>query len=123
MKEVRNNIYTKFTNYCAANYLAPLSIKLKVLNSCLLSTILYGCECWGDVIPNGLEVVYRMAIKTALSVRNNTCNEIIYIESGLYPLECIIKKRQLAFWLKLQQNDENVVMNTININQKIFEEA
>ena len=55
LKELRNNIYTKFTNYCAANYLAPLSIKLKVLNSCLLSTILYGCEGWGDVIPNGLE--------------------------------------------------------------------
>ena len=115
MKEVRNEAYTKYTNYCAANYLAPLAIKLRVLNTCLLPTLLYGCECWGDVIPSGLEVAYRMAIKTALSIRNNTSNEIVYIESGLYPLECIIKKRQLSFWLKLSQNDKNItVISTLD---------
>ena len=120
IKEVRNEIYTKYTNYCAAYYLAPLSIKLKTLNTCIVPILLHGCECWGDVIPSGLEVAYRMAIKTALSIRTNTCNEIVYIESGLYPLEIIIKKRQLSFWLSIQQSDDNIVMN--NVLRKAFDE-
>ena len=44
-------IYTKYTNYCSRNYLAPLQIKFKVLTSCVTSTIIYGCETWGKSIP------------------------------------------------------------------------
>ena len=51
-----------------------------------------------------LEVVYRMGLKTALSVCFSTCNEIIYIESGAYPTACIIKKRQ--FWSSLLRNQD-----------------
>ena len=112
VNDKRGEICTKFTTFCAYNYLAPLSIKLKVLNACLLSSILYGCECWGNIIPKGLEVAYRMAIKTALGVRTSTNNIIVSVESGLYPLECIIRKRQLAFWLKIE-NCDNLLINKI----------
>ena len=106
----RGEIYTKFTNFCG--YLTPLTIKLKVLNTCLISSILYGCACWGSFIPKGLEVTHRIAIKTALGIRNNISNEIVYLESGLYPLDCTIKKWQFAFWLKVE-NCDNLVMNKI----------
>ena len=45
--EKRRDIYIKFTNFCARNYLAPLKVKLDVLKACVTSTLLYGCECWG----------------------------------------------------------------------------
>ena len=78
----RREMYSKFANVCARNYLAPLKILLKVLTSCVSSTLLYECECWGEVIPKEIEQIYRMAIKTALSIRTNTNNEIVYLESG-----------------------------------------
>ena len=113
ISKTRKNIFSKFTNFCATNHSAPLAIKLKVLNACLVSTILYGCECWGSYIPKEIESLYRMAIKTALSVRSNTNNEIIYIEAGLYPLECLIRKRQLKFWLELESNTNNQVITYV----------
>ena len=100
-------IYTKYTNYCSRNYLAPLQIKLKVLTSCVTSTIIYGCETRGKSIPKGIEQVYRIAIKTVLSIRSNTNNEIVYLESGLYPLEATIRRRQLAFWLRTKEAANN----------------
>ena len=42
-------------------------------------------------------------IKTALDIRDNVNNEIVYIESNKFPLECRIKKMQLKFWLYLQE--------------------
>ena len=45
-----------------------------------------------------------MGVKSALSVRFNTCNEIAYIESGTYRVKCIVKKRQVKFWCYLKHN-------------------
>ena len=42
-----------------------------------------------------------MGLRTVLSVRFSTCNEIVYIESGTYPIACMIKKRQMKFWTSL----------------------
>ena len=100
----RSNITVKYSNFCSRNYLAPLKIKLSVLESCVMSSLTYSCETWGNCIPSDLETIYRMGIKTALSVRFNTCNEIAYIESSKYPAVCMIKKRQYKFWSKLNQN-------------------
>ena len=102
----RSNITIKYTNFCAKNFLAPLSIKLKVLRSCVVSSLLYSCETWSQYIPKSIEVTYRIGIKTALGIRNSCCNEVLYVESGLYPLQCEIKKRQLQFW-KMINSDEN----------------
>ena len=114
IEEKKSHVYTKFTNYCARNFLSPLQIKLHVLTSCITSTLLYGCETWGKTIPKNVEQIYRVAIKTALSIRINTNNEIVYIESGLYPLEIIVRKRQLEFWLKVKEYmNENRILRYV----------
>ena len=118
VEEKKSHVYTKFTNYCARNYLSPLQIKLHVLTSCMISTLLYGCETWGKSIPTKVEKIYRVAIKTAFSIRRNTNNEIVYIESGLYPLEIIVRKRQLEFWLKVKE-----CMNSNTILRYVIETA
>ena len=97
----RSNVTLKYTNFCAKNYLAPLKVKLAVLHSCVISSLCYGSETWGENMPKELETVYKMGLKTALSVRFSTCNEIVYIESGTYPIACMIKKRQIKFWTSL----------------------
>ncbi len=55
-----------------------------------------------------METLYRSGLRTALAIRNTTGNEISYIESGQFPLECKIKKQQLNFWKTLlRQKNEN----------------
>ena len=90
INEKRSNLTIKFLNFCRSNFMAPLNTKLEVLNLCLKSTLLFGCEIWGNVKLDRLETCYRKAIKYALSVRPSVNNEIVYIESGQYPLVCDI---------------------------------
>lgn len=98
LEEKRSNVTIKFTNFCMKNIFAPLDIKKKVLKSCICSTLTYGCETWGKFNDNKLETIYRTAIKTMLNIRQNTNNEIVYIESDLLPLACMIKEKQFKFW-------------------------
>ena len=104
INEKRSNLTIKFLNFCRSNFMAPLNIKLEVLNLCLKSTLLFGCEIWGNVKLDRLETCYRKAIKYALSARPSVNNEIVYIESGQYPLVCDITSRQLKFWLRIQDS-------------------
>ena len=91
----QSNITVKYSNFCARNFCAPINIKLKVLHACVISSLCYGSETWGKHTSSQLESTYKMGIKTTLSVRFNTCDDIIYIESGSYSTACSIKKRQI----------------------------
>ena len=104
IEKKRSNITIKFTNFCSRNYLAPIKVKLAVLNSCVMSSLWYGSETWGECSFDDFDVIHRLGIKTALSVRTSTCNEIIYLEAGVYPTICTVKKRQLKFWISLCNN-------------------
>ena len=46
-------------------------------------------------------------LRTAVGVRNTTCNEIMYIESNKYPLRCRIQSQQLKFWLSVKKYIED----------------
>ena len=101
-KSKRPNLTIKFNNFCKKHHLAPLEIKLMVLNTCVTASILYDCETWGDNLGTHIETMYRQGIKSALSVRESTNNEIVYIETGLYPLFIRVKKQQMNFWNSIQ---------------------
>ena len=68
------------------NFLAPIEVKLRVLNTCLSASLLYGSEVWGKSNVAKLESLYRHGLRTTLSIRNNVNNEIVYIETGDMPL-------------------------------------
>ena len=97
------NITVTYSNFCARNFCAPINIKLKVLHACVISSLCYGSETRGKHTSSQLESPYKMGIKTALSVRFNTYDDIIYIESGSYSTACSIKKRQIKFWFTLKR--------------------
>ena len=90
--------FNKFFAYITQNKNAPLEIKVKMLQSCLLSAILYNCESWGDADLKPLEEKYNQALKYMLGIRKTTCNEFPYIELGLSTLESEIHRRQLKFY-------------------------
>ena len=96
----RSNVSIKYTHFCKTNRNAPLHVKLDVLDRCVSSALIYGCETWGRYV-NYVEQPYRSGLKTALNVRVNVNNEIVYVETGRWPLNARIKKAQLKFWLFL----------------------
>ena len=89
----RSNSTIKFLNFCRGNCTAPLYVKFKVLDSCVNACYLYGCEVWEDCNLSKLETLHRKGIRTAMSVRQSVNNEIVYAESGRYPLSCTEKTR------------------------------
>ena len=85
----------------------PLSIKLKVLDVCVVSSLTYGCESWATASINSIEVTYRLGLKRALSIRETVNTEIVYIEANRAPLNISIAKQQLNFWIGLQSYLDN----------------
>ena len=94
----------KYFNYIKVNRLAPISVKLKVLKSCVVTTLLYNCEAFGHCVPDGLEEVYYKMLRAALGVRTNCPKLLLLIEAGFLPTKCLIESRQLKFFRKFQKS-------------------
>ena len=92
------NVTVKFTNFCRTNNNAPFHVKLDVLDTCVTSSLLYGCETWANC-NNDVKQPYRSGLKIALNVRQNLNNEIVHVETGKFPLCGKVKSTQLKFWL------------------------
>ena len=98
------SVYVKLANFMRNNPAAPVTVKRKVLSSCLNASLLYGCETWGGVSLNKAETLYRKAIKITFSMSSKTPNEIVFLETGLTELKAQIYKRQYVFWEKILKN-------------------
>ena len=115
---------TKFYNFLRSNKLAPLSIKIKVLESCVVSSLLHNCETFGDYFPKDIERVYLNMIKVLLNVKSSTPNDLILIETGLPSLKARIYARQLKFYkrfmtgLKVNGNRMKVMEMLLRITKQ-----
>ena len=94
----------KFYNFLRSNQLAPLVLKLNVLEACAISSLLHNCETFGNKYPNEIEKLYSKMIKASLNVRPSTPNDLVIIESGLNPLKSLIYVRQLNFYKRFKSN-------------------
>ena len=99
----------KYFNFLKANQLAPLSVKIKVLKGCVVNSVLYNCEIFGNDIPPDIEKQYIKLLKSTFSVRTNTPTLLLYVETGFLPLKAIILARQLKFFKRYK---EGLVTNT-----------
>ena len=73
-------------------------------DKCVMTTLLYNCEAFGHLIPQGLEELYHKLIKATLNVRQCTPNALVLIESGLLPLRVLIYSRQLKFYKRFKNS-------------------
>ena len=97
----------KFYAFLRSNRNAPLDIKLKVLESCLVASTLHNAETWADSKIERLEVVYRRMLKSVLGVRMSTCSEFLYVELGVHSIRTYIMVKQFNFWQKVQELDDS----------------
>ena len=96
----RFHAINKFYNFLRNNKLAPISVKLKVLEACVFSALLHNCETFANKIPDGFRMMYFSLIKSSLGVRANTPNLLVLLESNMQSLESMIYSRQLGFFIR-----------------------
>ena len=78
----------------------PFTIRKRVAEACIFSTILYGCETWRCSDFNKLEPLYMRVVKALLAVRETTCNDLCLIESGVPSLRAAIQEKQQKYMCK-----------------------
>ena len=101
----------KYFAFLRSNLNAPIDIKIKVLNACIMSSLLYYSETWTNSQINRLQVVYRRMLKSILGVGMTTCSEFLYIELGVLPIRSHIMIKQWEFWKKINDmSDENPII-------------
>ena len=91
------NVKVKLTNFVNNNERTPLKFKVRVMEACFNSVILYGCESWGCLSRKKLDTLFNYAVKSVLAVRQSTPNIVAYNELKPKPLNAIIAKQQLKF--------------------------
>ena len=109
----------KFSSFLKKNSEAPFSVKELVFKSALSSSVLYGCESWlcNDITPAVSPIL--SAQKQLLSVRNQTCSDLIPAELGYSETKIMVKEAQMKFIEKLTSRDNyigspaNFVLNLV----------
>ena len=98
----------KYKAWLDVNESTPFSIKLLVLDNCVLNAILHGCKAWGDIsaLAPKLESIELDLLKSALGVKKGTPTDTIYQELNRGSIVNKIMDRQYAFVHKLDQISE-----------------
>ena len=97
----------QFYNWIRSNKLAPISVKLKVMQACVSSSLLHNCETFADKLPDNLERTYISMIKCCLGVGNSSPNKLVILESGMQNVKSIIAMRQYKFFKRYKENMVN----------------
>lgn len=94
----------KYVSFVTKNNDVPFLVKKRVLDACLMSSLIYGCESWlcADLKP--IVKLYNWCLKQLLGVRRTTCNDVCYVESGYPPLHALIRYKQHSYFYKMWQD-------------------
>ena len=72
----------KYIAWLEVNTNPPFSVKMQVLDNCVLSAIVYGCEVWGDLsfMAKKLKTIELDMLKSALRVQKGTPSDLVHHE-------------------------------------------
>ena len=88
----------KFFSFIRCNRNAPVSVKMKCLDACIRSSVLYNSETWCTAKYDVLEVRYRRMLKSLLGIGMTVCNEFVYLELGAISIKTQVLISQWNFW-------------------------
>lgn len=98
---------TKFASFIRTNADAPFSIKRKVFDAAIVSTVMYGCEAWIGSSSRLAEKIYMTAVKTLLGVRVSTTNNVCLVELGVPSIQAKVKDVQSKFVQKMLRSRQD----------------
>ena len=73
----------------------PIKDQLHLFDSIVSPIMLYGCEIWGYSDVSILEKLHLKFLKMILGVHIRSCSNMVYGELARFPLDIIIKKREI----------------------------
>ena len=97
----------KFFAFLRTNKNAPVVVKMKCLDACTLSSLLYNSETWAAARFDSLETSYRRMLKSIIRIGMNTCNEFVYLELGALSIKTLVLIKQWKFWNNVLKMDDN----------------
>ena len=121
--EKRYKSTIKFYNYLRENKNAPTLVKLEVLKACVINSLLYNCETFGNLVPDDLEKMYNKLLRRTLNVRANTPALILYIEAGFLPIKALIYARQLKFFTRYRDRAAELNTPRSQLFQRLMQES
>ena len=83
----------------------PVDLQVEIFDKTVLPVLLYGCEIWGCANIADVEVFYHKYLKLILKLGRSTPNCMVYGETGTLPLQYVIEKRILSFWMKTSEDN------------------
>ena len=110
---------SKFYAWLEHNKNTPLKTKLLVFYNCVFAALLYGVETWWKVesYKENLLQIERKTLKSCLGVKNNTPNNLLYVELNRADIIPTIQDRQYHFFRKTDSllNADAFVKNVIDL--------
>lgn len=93
----------KFYDWLNINEATPVNIKVQVLYTCMFSAYLYGVETWWkiDAVMDDLMLLERKLLRSILGVKQNTPDDLLYLELDKHDIMASIKHRQRKFFQRL----------------------
>ena len=79
----------------------PIDLTLDLFNKTVSPCALYGAEVFGFNDCTKLETLQLKFLKYALKLKISTSTNMVYGETGFFPLEILIKIRMVSFWVSL----------------------
>lgn len=113
----------KYTSFVTRNRDAPFWIKKTVLDSALMSAILYDCESWMMKSLQPMNQLYTAAIKLLLGVRNTTPNDLCLVEVGYPSLSGYVRNRQVKLFTKLLRERDAMEDDPFMFTWRLVSEA
>jgi hypothetical protein len=101
-----------------------LSVFLKLFDCCVQPIAQYGSELWAldDVANVHVEKLHLFALKRFLGVDMRTPNDLVYGDTGRYPIVIHSKIRCIKYWLKLlMMPDSRLPKKAYNMLYKLDE--
>ena len=91
----------KFVSFTMKNKEAPFKVKKQVWQSAVNGAILYGCESWLTDHLKSTSKSFLSSQKVLLGVRQQTCTDLVKLETGVGDAKSYIRDRQATFFRKL----------------------
>ena len=86
---------------------SDLNLFTKLFDSKVYPVLSYGCELWGIFNMEDIERVHLYALKRFLNVSLHCSNNIVYSETGRYPLSVNHNMRCVKYWFKIKNYPMN----------------
>ena len=94
----------------------PFDVILDLFDKTVVPVLIYGCEIWGFQTLEVIEKLQLKFYKYILLLRKSTPSQMVYGETGKFPININIKARLLVYWYKLTSVKNSNKLSSITYN-------